>query len=122
MARFQSKLSDRGCQAGPGCTFRRIPLTSGEYNDDSQQFCPDGSTLYFTSNRDGFTCIWGFGSIRKPNGALRSRFSTFTTANRIYSGISKSSDMQVNVARDKIVTNLDEFHSDIWMMQLGPGK
>jgi hypothetical protein len=63
-----------------------------------------------------------FGSIRKPNGTLRSRFSTFTTANRIYSGISKSSDMPVNVARDKIVTKLDEFHSNIWMMQLGPGK
>jgi hypothetical protein len=30
--------------------------------------------------------------------------------------------MEVNVARDKIVTNLDEFHSDIWMMQLDAGK
>jgi len=28
----------------------------------------------------------------------------------------------VYVARDKIVTNLNEVHSDIWMMQLGPGK
>jgi len=58
MARFQSKLSDRGCQAGPGCTFRRIPLTSGEYNDDSQQFYPDGSTLYSTSNLDGFLLVY----------------------------------------------------------------
>jgi aryl-alcohol dehydrogenase-like predicted oxidoreductase len=40
----------------------------------------------------------------------------------IWDGITQSSDMQANVARDKIVTNLDEFHSDIWMMQLGPGK
>jgi hypothetical protein len=30
--------------------------------------------------------------------------------------------MEVNVAKDKIVTNLDEFHSDIWMMQLEPWK
>jgi hypothetical protein len=30
--------------------------------------------------------------------------------------------MEVNVARDKIVTNLDEFHSDIWMMQLDSGR
>jgi len=28
----------------------------------------------------------------------------------------------VNVAKDKIVTDLDEFHSDIWMMELEPGK
>jgi hypothetical protein len=26
--------------------------------------------------------------------------------------------MEVNVAKDKIVTNLDEYHTDIWMMQL----
>jgi hypothetical protein len=26
--------------------------------------------------------------------------------------------MEVNIVKDKIVTNLDEFHTDIWMMQL----
>jgi hypothetical protein len=29
-------------------------------------------------------------------------------------------DLQLNVAKDKIVTNLDEYHSDIWMMDLEP--
>jgi hypothetical protein len=41
---------------------------------------------------------------------------------RIYSGISESNDMQVNVSKDRMVTNRDEFHSDIWMMELEPGK
>jgi Tol biopolymer transport system component len=34
------------------------PLTSGEYRDDKPQLSPDGNTMYFTSNRDGFICVW----------------------------------------------------------------
>jgi hypothetical protein len=30
--------------------------------------------------------------------------------------------MELNVAKDKIATNLDEVHSDIWMMDLEPHK
>jgi hypothetical protein len=30
--------------------------------------------------------------------------------------------MELSIARDKIVTNLAEYHSDIWMTQLAPGK
>lgn len=30
--------------------------------------------------------------------------------------------MELNVARDKIVTNIEDVHSDIWMTQLAPGK
>ena len=30
--------------------------------------------------------------------------------------------MEVNVAKDKIVTDLDEFHSDIWMIELQTGR
>jgi hypothetical protein len=30
--------------------------------------------------------------------------------------------MELSVARDKIVTNIEDAHSDIWMTQLAPGK
>jgi eukaryotic-like serine/threonine-protein kinase len=46
---------DNFVPAGPE---RWIQLTGGEYNDDHQQFSPDGNTIYFNSNRDGFACIW----------------------------------------------------------------
>ena len=46
----------------------------------------------------------------------------FHGSQRMYSGISESNHMELNVARDKIVTNLDEFHSDIWMMHLDSEK
>jgi Tol biopolymer transport system component len=105
--------------AGPD---RWVQLTSGEYHEDKQQFSPDGNTMYFTSNRDGFTCIWAQRLDPKTKRGLGAPFPIqhFHGSQRIYSGISRSNDMEVNVSKDKIVTNLDEFHSDIWMMELEP--
>jgi serine/threonine protein kinase/WD40 repeat protein len=108
----------------PGGPDRWIQLTTGDYHDDKQQFSPDGNTMYFTSNRDGFTCLWALRldpKTKHPQGAPFA-IQHFHGSQRIYSGISESNHMEVNVARDKIVTNLDEFHSDIWMMELEPGK
>ena len=107
--------------AGPD---RWIQLTSGEYNDDHQQFSPDGNTIYFNSNRDGFACIWALRLDPKSKRPLGAPFAIrhFHGSQRIYSGVTLLNHMEVNVAKDKIVTNLDEFHSDIWMMELEPGK
>jgi eukaryotic-like serine/threonine-protein kinase len=108
----------------PAGSDRWIQLTTGDYHDDKQQFSPDGNTMYFTSNRDGFTCLWALRLDPKTKRALGAPFAIqhFHGSQRIYSGISESNHMEVSVARDKIVTNLDEFHSDIWMMELEPGK
>ena len=46
----------------------------------------------------------------------------FHGSQRIYAAYPSAADMELNVAKDKIVTNLDEFHSDIWMMELDPHK
>jgi serine/threonine protein kinase len=108
----------------PAGSDRWIQLTSGEYHDDKQQFSPDGNTMYFTSNRDGFTCMWALRldpKTKHPQGAPFA-IQHFHGSQRIYAGISESNHMEVNMARDRIVTNLDEFHSDLWMMQLEPGK
>jgi serine/threonine protein kinase len=108
----------------PAGSHRWIQLTGGECHDDKQQFSPDGNTMYFTSNRDGFTCLWALRLDPKTKHAQGAPFAVqhFHGSQRIYSGISESNHMEVNVARDKIVTNLDEFHSDIWMMQLESEK
>ena len=108
----------------PSGSNRWIQLTDGAYHDDKQQFSPDGNTIYFTSNRDGFTCIWALRLDPKTKHPAGAPFAVqhFHGAQRMYSGISESSHMEVNVAKDKIVTDLDEFHSDIWMMQLEPGN
>jgi WD40 repeat protein len=35
-----------------------IPVTDGKHMDDKPQFSADGNTVYFTSTRDRFLCIW----------------------------------------------------------------
>ena len=35
-----------------------IPITAGDLSDDKPRWSPDGNLMYFTSNRDGFMCIW----------------------------------------------------------------
>ena len=99
---------------------RWVQLTSGEYHDDKAQFSPDGNTMYFTSNRDGSTCLWAQRLDPKTKRPVGAPFAIqhFHGNQRIYRGISWSNHMEVSVAKDKIVTNLDEFHTDIWMMQL----
>ncbi|MGB7762601.1 MAG: protein kinase [Bryobacteraceae bacterium] len=101
-----------------------IQLTDGEHQDHHQQFSPDGNTIYFTSNRDGFTCIWALRldpATKRPLGAPFA-VQHFHYSHRIYAGISAPNDMEVCVARDKIVTNLDEYHLDVWMTQLESGR
>lgn len=35
-----------------------IRITDGSHFDDKPRFSPDGNRLYFTSDRDGFWCLW----------------------------------------------------------------
>ena len=101
-----------------------IQVTDGQYHDDHAQFSPDGNTIYFTSDRDGYTCIWAVKLDPTTKRPLGDPFPVqhFHHSHKIYRGVSAPNDMEVSVARDKIVTNLDEFRSDIWMIELEPGK
>jgi WD40-like Beta Propeller Repeat len=35
-----------------------IAVTDGKHGDDKPQFSADGNTVYFTSTRDEYLCIW----------------------------------------------------------------
>jgi hypothetical protein len=93
----------------------------------------DGNTLYFTSNRDHYNCFWAQRLNPKTKHPVGAAFAIQHLHNQqdirgvgatrpIYSGDLPLGRMELNVARDKIVTALDEVHSDIWMMQLEPEK
>jgi len=108
----------------PARQSRWIALTNGEYWDDKPQLSPDGNTLYFTSNRDGYNCFWAQrlnSRTKHPEGApfaiqyLHYRQSTLSRVPG-----SELLFRELSVARDEIVTNLGEFHADIWMTQLSP--
>jgi Tol biopolymer transport system component len=109
----------------PAGESRWIALTSGEYADDKPQLSPDGNTLYFTSNRDHHNCFWAQRlnpKTKRPEGA------PFAVQHLHYQqaigegGGNPLFRMELSVARDKIVTNIEDAHSDIWMTQLAPEK
>jgi serine/threonine protein kinase len=108
----------------PAGESRWIPLTAGTYYDDKPQLSPDGNILYFNSNRDGFNCFWGQRLNPKTKHPMGAPFAIQHIHNqRLIPGTDNPLNrMEISVARDKIVTNLEEFRSDIWMMQLEPAK
>ena len=96
-----------------------IAVTDGRYKDDKPQFSPDGNTVYFTSTRDGYLCIWAqrLDPVTKHPVGTPVGFEHFHNP----TGARASSDIpwdDLSVARDKMVINLPNAHTDMWITQL----
>jgi Tol biopolymer transport system component len=92
-------------------------VTDGRYNDDKPQFSADGNTVYFTSTRDGWLCIWAQRLNRVTKHPLGSPFAYehFHTSAGRAGAIIQTWNSDLSVARDKIVLNLPQVHTDIWL-------
>jgi eukaryotic-like serine/threonine-protein kinase len=96
-----------------------IPVTDGSHSDDKPQFSADGNTVYFTSTRDGYLCIWAqkLDPVTKhPTGPPVAYEHFHNIAGHDASTNQIASDL--TVARDKILINLPETHPAIWMTQM----
>ena len=96
-----------------------IPVTDGSHSDDKPQFSADGNTVYFTSTRDGYLCIWAqkLDPVTKhPLGSPVAYEHFHNSAGHDASANHAASDL--SVARDKILINLPEMHPAIWMTQI----
>jgi DNA-binding winged helix-turn-helix (wHTH) protein/Tol biopolymer transport system component len=96
-----------------------IAVTDGRHRDDKPQFSADGNTLYFTSTRDGNLCIWAqrLDPLTKhPLGPPFAYEHFHDSAGR--AGAFSLEDSDLSVARDKILINLPQVHSDTWMVQM----
>jgi len=96
-----------------------IVVTDGRYPDDKPQFSPDGNTVYFTSTRDGYLCIWAqrLDPVTKHPVGPPFAFEHFHNReghDAAYNQI--TSDL--TVARDKILINLWHIQPDIWMTRM----
>ena len=80
---------------------------------------PDGTLLYFSSDRDGFRCIWAQRLDRDTKRPVGSAFAMyhFHSARRslMNADILK---WELAVAPDKLVFHLGEITSNIWMTTL----
>jgi DNA-binding winged helix-turn-helix (wHTH) protein/Tol biopolymer transport system component len=100
-----------------------IGVTDGRYIDDKPQFSPDGNTVYFTSTRDGYLCIWAqkldpvtkrpvgepFGYEHFHNSAGRDGVTFWGGGGGVFPDLS--------VARDKMLIALPQFRAEVWMTQ-----
>jgi len=96
-----------------------ITVTDGAYEDDKPQFSPDGNTVYFTSTRDGYLCIWAQRldpMTKHPLGPPFAFEHFHNSEGRGGAYLLFSSDL--TVARDKILINLPHINHDIWMTQM----
>ena len=107
----------RGLAAGKA---EWIAVTDGQQRDDKPQFSADGNTVYFTSTRDLYLCIWAQRLdpvTKRPLGAPFAFEHFHNSAGRGSEFYAIQSDL--SVARDKIMINLTQIHaSEIWMTQM----
>jgi Tol biopolymer transport system component len=98
---------------------RWVPITELKYFDADPVFSRDGKILYFTSDRDGSTCLWAVRldpASKKPVGDPYP-VRHFHGNPRHYSWYPVFS-----VGPDRIVICLEHVQSDLWMTQLQEGK
>jgi eukaryotic-like serine/threonine-protein kinase len=96
-----------------------VPITELKYFDAGPRFSRDGNHIYFTSDRDGFTCLWEVRfnpSTGKPVGDP-SPVKHFHGSPRHYSWYPVFS-----VGPDRIIISLEQVQSDLWMTQVTEEK
>jgi Tol biopolymer transport system component/DNA-binding winged helix-turn-helix (wHTH) protein len=102
----------------PGAAEEWVAVTDGTHSDDKPQFSADGNTVYFTSTRDGYLCIWAqrLDPVTKHPLGSPVAFEHFHNSAGHDASINQiASDL--TVAHDKMLINLPEIHSAIWMLQ-----
>src|SRR5262249_8241887 len=100
-----------------------IPITTGEYSDDKPRFSPNGNLLYFTSDRDGFMCLWAQPLEPQSKRPVGRPFAVHHFHNgRLSMQNLQIADLEISVAVDKIVFTLAELTGNIWMAELSPNR
>jgi Tol biopolymer transport system component len=98
-----------------------IAVTDGTQSNGGPLFSPDGNTVYFTSKRDGYSCIWAqrlAPETKRPVGEAVGYEHFHNSAQKDLAGFWNGGDAALSVARDKIVVSLVQWHVGIWMTQI----
>jgi Tol biopolymer transport system component len=95
-----------------------IPITDGQAWDDKSRWSPDGNSMYFVSERDGFRCIW-----RQPLASATKR-PVGSPVNVIHFHEARLSlrnvemgPLAIQVTRDKLIVSLGERTGNIWLLR-----
>jgi len=99
----------------PVAASRWIAPTDLQYFDADPQWSRDGKMVYFTSNRDGFTCLW---ALRVDPTTKRVAGQPFAVHD--FHGTPRHYTLYptFSVGPDRMVISLDQVQSDLWMTHL----
>ena len=93
-------------------------LRAGAVGDNSPHWSPDGTLIYFTSDRDGFLCLWAQRldpATKKPVGSAFPVYHLHSARRSL--GNVVIFFQQISVAKDKLVFPLNERTANIWMIE-----
>jgi Tol biopolymer transport system component/DNA-binding winged helix-turn-helix (wHTH) protein len=92
-----------------------FPITENNVRADKPRWSPNGTIVYYTSDRDGFWCLWGqhvHPTTKRPIGppfAVYHFHSARLSMENVGSG-----GQEISVSKDMIVLNLGELTGNIW--------
>jgi WD40 repeat protein len=95
-----------------------IQITDGKAWDDKSRWAPDGKSMYFVSDRDGFRCIW---RQTLDTATMRPVGDPFAVMHFHQSRLSlRNVDMgplAIQVTPDKLIFTLGERTGNIWLLR-----
>jgi WD40 repeat protein len=96
-----------------------IAVTDGSTLDLEPRWSPDGSLIYFLSDRDQFRCIWAQRLDRVTKRPVSTAFEVYPFHRARLSARNPNSGLTgLAVIQDKIVLSLEEVTGNIWMTKL----
>ncbi|MBV9746738.1 MAG: PD40 domain-containing protein, partial [Acidobacteriia bacterium] len=96
------------------------PIAAGTAWDDKPRFSRDGLTVLFTSDRDGFRCIWGqrLTPDMQPVGGPFAVFHSHGPGMSIRN--SPVSDQEISVGKGLLAFDQTEFKGNLWVLDPPP--
>jgi len=85
--------------------------------DREAQWSPDGSLLYFLSERDGFRCIWSQRLDRRTKHAMGEPFAVyhFHHSQQSLTSLGSPGKVGLSVTKDGLLFSLSQTTGNIWM-------
>ena len=97
---------------------RWIAVTDDESFHDKPVWSPDGNLLYFTSDRDGFRCIWAQRldpKTKRPVGPPLQIYHSHSARRSLLNA--NIIPLELHVAPGRLVFHLGEITGNIWMVE-----
>ena len=93
-----------------------IPITDGTTWDDKPRFYTDGKLIFFTSDRDGFRCIWAqrLTADMHPSGSSFAVYHFHSSRRSV--GNAAIGRMSLAVGPETLVFNQVEYAGNLWLL------